>query len=1190
MFKLPLSAVLLGLSACLWAHRGFAQSISLGKKRINHGFIENKGQIRDQKGKPNQVVKYLLPLSSGLNLELNANSFSYDTYTAKHIDSGSIKSATNHRRRPSSRLEFKFHRVDVSLDGANAHPEITAIGPSSHRYNYPGISHDGKKNISAREYDSIVYKDIYPSIDLVFIHQVKDSNIIPEYHFVVHPGGDATQIKLHYNGALNTKLFNNRIELDVSKGKINESIPLSYCMDKGVKTTVPVKYRKTGKDTYGFSLPHYDGKKVLIIDPTPDLVWGTYYGGEYDEWAYSIAKDSYGNIFMGGATQDANGIATSGAYQSTFMAYQDVMLGKFTSNGALVWMTYYGGAGANECNSIAVDKMNNIVVAGSTSATTNIATPGAFLTAAPGSGNTGNAFLAKFDNEGVLLWGTYYGGGLSEVFYGVAIDSNNNIIAGGTSCSFTGVATPNTYQPTNYNNPSSYTPTPLLVKFDENGNRIWGTYYGGKGGGGISALAIDKAGNIFATGGSTATERITTPGCYQNSLSENNIGSIFISKFSGDGLLKWGTYYGLGGQGGYGYCITIDQLSNVYVGGETTCTSNIATAGAIQMSCGDQGGLFGDGFIAKLDSNGALKWGTYCGGYTNDFLTGIYCNGSDALWCTGAFGSLTPFITQGAYQSTFPGTPSGIGTGCDVFVVKLSVNGQLQWGTFYGYTPGQPNGSQGYGVVSDAANNVYVTGMSNATKNVSTCGAVQPALGSGPDLQGAFDAFLGKFADNPSSAAPSITIKSEDATLICPDSTVTFSADVQNDQNGASFQWLLNGQPVGGDSSSFVTNKLTTGDSIRCILYPESGCSMDSASSNTINAVVDSAIAPTISIAGSSGTICQGTVTTFVASASHAGSNPSYQWMVNGVAAGTDSLEFSTSQLLNGENISCTIVHRESCIADSTAESNIININVLPTPSPSIKVSASANPICPGTPVTFVSEVTGGGANPSYTWKIGNETVGTDSASYSSANIKDGDSVYCILGPVTDGGCSSEPAHSDTVREILLPLPQISISGDTIISKGGSTQISVVANGAITSYQWSPDSTLSNSSTSNPIASPSSTTTYTVEVKSPEGCEEEKSVVVTVISKISIPSGFTPNGDGKNDLFNPIYGSDITDVHFSIFNRWGQLLFQDFGSHKGWDGNVNGSPQPEGAYVWIFSYKSARGQMVTLKGTLALMR
>ena len=89
---------------------------------------------------------------------------------------------------------------------------------------------------------------------------------------------------------------------------------------------------------------------------------------------------------------------------------------------------------------------------------------------------------------------------------------------------------------------------------------------------------------------------------------------------------------------------------------------------------------------------------------------------------------------------------------------------------------------------------------------------------------------------------------------------------------------------------------------------------------------------------------------------------------------------------------------------------------------------------------------------------------------------------------------------------------------------------------------------------------------------------------------IQIPSGFTPNGDGKNDNFKPLIGAPITNYHMQIWNRWGQMIFETRENGKGWNGKYNGEVQPNGAYIYFFSFVDPDGISVVKQGTFVLIR
>jgi gliding motility-associated-like protein len=90
---------------------------------------------------------------------------------------------------------------------------------------------------------------------------------------------------------------------------------------------------------------------------------------------------------------------------------------------------------------------------------------------------------------------------------------------------------------------------------------------------------------------------------------------------------------------------------------------------------------------------------------------------------------------------------------------------------------------------------------------------------------------------------------------------------------------------------------------------------------------------------------------------------------------------------------------------------------------------------------------------------------------------------------------------------------------------------------------------------------------------------------------IAVPSAFTPNDDGKNDLLYPINAQKATELEFKVYNRWGKLVFSTHNHEQKWDGSVNGVRQPPGIFVWYLRYThSGTGQKVFQKGTTMLIR
>ncbi|MDH7460611.1 gliding motility-associated C-terminal domain-containing protein [Chitinophagaceae bacterium 26-R-25] len=116
----------------------------------------------------------------------------------------------------------------------------------------------------------------------------------------------------------------------------------------------------------------------------------------------------------------------------------------------------------------------------------------------------------------------------------------------------------------------------------------------------------------------------------------------------------------------------------------------------------------------------------------------------------------------------------------------------------------------------------------------------------------------------------------------------------------------------------------------------------------------------------------------------------------------------------------------------------------------------------------------------------------------------------------------------------------------------------------------------------------------TVYVKVKTGlCESERTAIhIKVVdeTKVYVPNGFTPNADGKNDVLKPIVFGILQLDFFTIYNRWGKAVFTTKDLTKGWNGNINQLPAPDGVYIWMLQGKDFRGNIVQLKGSFVLLR
>jgi gliding motility-associated-like protein len=176
-----------------------------------------------------------------------------------------------------------------------------------------------------------------------------------------------------------------------------------------------------------------------------------------------------------------------------------------------------------------------------------------------------------------------------------------------------------------------------------------------------------------------------------------------------------------------------------------------------------------------------------------------------------------------------------------------------------------------------------------------------------------------------------------------------------------------------------------------------------------------------------------------------------------------------------------------------------------------------------------------------------------------------------------------------TVAITVFPGATVNAGPDATIIAGDVYQMQ--AGGTAGSYLWSPSVSLSLATVLNPTASPASTTTYTLQVTTGQGCTATDDVTITVVPYCVKPmEAFSPNGDGINDLWLITNGNCLTSAKAQVFNRYGSKVFEDNNYKNNWNGTYKGKPLPDGTYYYIISFRLINGRVVLLKGNLTILR
>ncbi|HSZ35116.1 MAG TPA: T9SS type B sorting domain-containing protein, partial [Puia sp.] len=221
----------------------------------------------------------------------------------------------------------------------------------------------------------------------------------------------------------------------------------------------------------------------------------------------------------------------------------------------------------------------------------------------------------------------------------------------------------------------------------------------------------------------------------------------------------------------------------------------------------------------------------------------------------------------------------------------------------------------------------------------------------------------------------------------------------------------------------------------------------------------------------------------------------------------------------------------------------------------------------------------------------------------SSLNTTKGDSVIARPVSTTNYTVIGEDSYkcfldTATIKVTVDSLPAVSIPTPDPVLAGSDVQLDPNVSADVVSWDWTPPLYLSCTACATPVSTPLAPTTYTVTVKTATGCISSASVTIKLLclqSGVYMANAFSPNNDGNNDYFYPT-GSGVKMVKsFQVYSRWGQLLYSrtDFPPNDkkyGWDGNLNGMPQPSDTYVYVTEMICFTGENFVLKGTVELVR
>ena len=399
-----------------------------------------------------------------------------------------------------------------------------------------------------------------------------------------------------------------------------------------------------------------DDMFISKFSSTGTLIWSKQMGGPGEDRIESIAFDVSGNLVLTGffeATVDFDpGVGT---INLTSAGERDIFISKLDSNGNVLWANRIGGSGDNWGYYICTDTTGNIHVTGSFSAIADFDPTSAVYNLT--STGDDDIFIAKYSNDGNLIWAKQIGSLGSDFGSSIAFDASGNSYSTGFysgNADFdpgAGVFTMN-----------SINSTIFILKLDPNGDFVWSRQITGSGSEFATAIALDAAGNIFTTGFFTDTADFD-PGSGTYNLTSSGGMSSFICKFDANGEFEWAKQLN-STIGVTPLSLALDNFGNIYTSGHFYGTTDFNPGTDMYELSVD---ATNDMFVLKLDPQGNFAWVQQLGGSAaaTESARNIFHDKNGSLYVTGSFIGNADFdASSGLFNLT--------AIDSDAFVYKLS--------------------------------------------------------------------------------------------------------------------------------------------------------------------------------------------------------------------------------------------------------------------------------------------------------------------------------------------------------------------------------------------------------------------------------------------------------------------------------------------------------------------------------------
>jgi gliding motility-associated-like protein len=1198
IFKRPPYFLLLTITTFFVAENTFSQI----------EFIENKGQW-------NSEVKFMSQAGSG------AFYLQQSGFTVAQNNPDDIENIKERRHREIAGIALKqgavakvrSHAYTVKFLNAQ-NPQILPDKPIPSINNY-FIGNDKSKWASGcRIFKGITYKDVYPGIDVRY-YSDGASNL--KYDFIVHPGAEVNNIAMKYTGADKITVKNKQLVISTSLGENKELSPYTYQVTDNRRRELDCRFVVEG-DVVKFRVKNYAHDKTLIIDPTE--IFFSYSGSTADNWGFTATYGPDGSFYGGGIAFNSGFPVSSGAYDETFNGDFDIAIIKLTPDGkSREYATYIGGNSSDQPHSLIVDPQGNLIIAGRSKSTSSADPSLNYPTTVPvyGPGGAWDIVVTKLNASGSALIGSMRiggrlddgvnikdesassGGSSLKRNYGddarseVLLDASNNIYLASCTSSPDYKITPGSFQTTIGGNQDG-----VVLKLAPDCNSVlFSTFLGGSENDASYILTLGSTNNIYVAGGTASPDLpgISASGVINSSFS-GGVCDGFVVELNNSGTVALrGTYLGTP-DADQVYGIETDKFGFIYVMGITEGTWPVINA-AYSNPDSKQ-------FISKLKPDlSSYVYSTVFGSgppLPNISPTAFLVDRCENVYVSGWGGKSNTGFGEGNTRG-MPTTPDAIkfqtdASGSDFyfFVLKKDAASQL-YGSFFGQEdpPLGVNNPVTFGDHVDGGTSrfdrngvIYQAMCANCFRTVPFPGTLgawfisNQAIAGGQCNLGMLKIEM-NFAGVQAGVRASINGVLYD-TVGCVPLRVDFT-DTLN--KGKLYYW--NYGDGSGDTTTVPDNshiytasgtfrvRLIAVDSTTCNIFDTAYTNIKVGDNKVLLDFISNKLLPCTNLSYSFTNTSLPTRGPF---------NP-----------GTFTWDFGDNSATVTQGQSPPVMHTYAGPGTYIVKLSIADTAFCNSPADTVKTVR----LSPQVKAQF--ETPSGGCVPynavfannslgglNFFWDFGDGVTSTDD---NPEHLYNNSGTYLVKLKAFDStSCNKVDSATFTITVSPIPVAAFNYNPDP-------PQENVITNfvnqsSGATKYIWNFGD--GDSATEvNPSHVFPATAAFNVclNAANDAGCSDDTCITVRALIKplVDVPSAFTPGRFGVNGRIR-VEGFGIAEMHWSIYNRWGQKVYETNNIKSAWDGTFNGKVQPLDVYAYTLDVTFSDGTKYRKTGDITLLR